>query len=120
MFLPEAKKVIYLLLSAFICVLLRFPCRADTKSQKAKAPPAQKLPALHPKSILFVEKKPLAESAKAFYEVASEPKEMLLLNETAAGELIGADRDTYNEQLWKEIQKYFPPVSNEQTLELKH
>lgn len=79
-----------------------------------------KLANLHPKSILFVEKKPLDESAKTLYEAAEEPKEMLLLNETAAGELIGADRDAYNEQLWAEIQKYFPPVSHEQTLELKH
>lgn len=79
-----------------------------------------KLAALHPKSILFVEKKPLDEDAKTFYEAAQEPKEMLLLNETAAGELIGSDRDAYNDQLWQEIQKYFPPVSHEQTLELKH
>jgi pimeloyl-ACP methyl ester carboxylesterase len=80
----------------------------------------QKLAALHPKSILFVEKKPLDESAKAFYEAAKEPKEMLVLNETAAGELIGSERDAYNDQLWQEIQKYFPPVSHEQTLELRH
>jgi len=79
-----------------------------------------KIPLLHPRSLLFVEKKPLGDDAKASYEAAKEPKEMLLLNETASGELLGKDRDAYNDQLWQEIQKYFPPLSHEQTLELKH
>lgn len=81
---------------------------------------AQKLGKLNPRTVVFVEKQPVSDAAKAFYGAAQEPKEMILVNATAMEELLGEEKGQYNTKLWEEIQKYFPAVSHEQILELKH
>src|SRR3972149_9041973 len=74
--------------------------------------------ALYPKAILFVESKPLRSEAKALYEAAKEPKELLQMKETATGELIGEDRQMYSSQLIDKIHQYLPAVSHQKTLEI--
>jgi pimeloyl-ACP methyl ester carboxylesterase len=76
------------------------------------------MPKLYPKVLLFVDKTPPANNVLALYKSAREPKELLQMQETAAGELIGETRDTYNRQIEEKIKKYLPPVSNEKTLEI--
>jgi pimeloyl-ACP methyl ester carboxylesterase len=73
---------------------------------------------LYPKAILFVEKTPPRPEVVALYEAAKEPKELLQMNETATGELIGEDRQEYNKQLFNKIHQYLPPVSHQKTLEI--
>lgn len=78
------------------------------------------LPKLYPRTVVFVERTPLSDQAKAFYEATKEPKEILQVKNTATEELLGDEKEQYNNKLWEEFQKYFPAVSNEQTLELKN
>ena len=73
---------------------------------------------LYPKAVVFIEKEPLNQNVRALYEAAREPKELLHLPDTAAGELIGEARATYNREVEQKIKKYLPPSSNEKTLEL--
>jgi len=71
---------------------------------------------LYPKAVVFIEKEPLNDRIRALYDAAREPKELLRLKDTAAGELIGPDRETYNKEVEQEINKYLPISSNEKTL----
>ena len=73
---------------------------------------------LYPKAVVFIEKEPLNSSVRALYEAAREPKELLTLKDTAAGELIGPDRDTYNTEVEQKIRKYLPISNNERTLDI--
>jgi uncharacterized protein len=73
---------------------------------------------LYPKAVVFIEKEPLNDRVRALYESAREPKELLNLKDTAAGELIGTDRETYNTEVEQKIRKYLPPSSNERTLDI--
>ena len=73
---------------------------------------------LYPKAVIFIEKEPLSDRVRALYEAAREPKELLNLPDTAAGELIGQSRETYNTQVEQKIKKYLPPSNNEKTLDL--
>jgi alpha/beta superfamily hydrolase len=73
---------------------------------------------LYPKAVVFIEKEPLSENVRALYEAAREPKELLHLPDTAAGELIGEARVTYNREVEEKIKKYLPPSNNEKTLDL--
>jgi hypothetical protein len=73
---------------------------------------------LYPKAVVFIEKEPLSENVRQLYEAAREPKELLHLQDTAAGELIGEARVTYNREVEEKIKKYLPPSNNEKTLEL--
>jgi len=73
---------------------------------------------LYPKAVVFIEKDPINAQVRALYEAAREPKELLNLNDTAAGELIGTDRETYNLEVEQKIKKYLPPSNNERTLEI--
>jgi len=77
-----------------------------------------KMPSLYPKAVVFVEKKPLQNSVKQLYEAAKEPKELLLLDETAEGELMGDLRQAYNDQVGDKIIKYLPSVTHEKTIDL--
>jgi pimeloyl-ACP methyl ester carboxylesterase len=79
----------------------------------------QKMPLLYPKAVVFVEKKPLRPEVKKLYESAREPKELLLLDETAVGPLIGKDRDEYSAALRQKIRQYLPPTSETTAIELK-
>lgn len=73
---------------------------------------------LYPKAVVFIEREPLNDSVRALYEAAREPKELLHLKDTAAGELIGPDRETYNIEVEQKIKKYLPPSNNEKTLDI--
>jgi pimeloyl-ACP methyl ester carboxylesterase len=73
---------------------------------------------LYPKAVIFIEKEPLDPSVRALYEAAREPKELLTLKDTAAGELIGPERDTYNTEVEQKIRKYLPISNNERTLDI--
>ena len=73
---------------------------------------------LYPKAVVFIEKDPLNARVRALYEAAREPKELLTLKDTAAGELIGPDRDTYNKEVEQKILKYLPTSNNERTLDI--
>ncbi len=73
---------------------------------------------LYPKAVVFIEKEPLNTRVRALYEAAREPKELLTLKDTAAGELIGQDRDTYNTEVEQKIRKYLPISNNERTLDI--
>lgn len=77
------------------------------------------LPLLYPRPVVFVEKKPLRPETKRLYEAAREPKELLLLNETAGGDLIGDARKEYEVQLAQTIRKYLPPAVSGKVIELK-
>jgi len=79
---------------------------------------ARLLPSLYPKGILFIEREPLRPEVKALYDAAREPKEMLLLKDTAVGDLLGKDKDTYLQQVKDKIHKYLPPESEQPTLHL--
>jgi pimeloyl-ACP methyl ester carboxylesterase len=74
------------------------------------------MPRLYPRAVVFIEKDPLKADVRALYEAAREPKELLILKDTAAGELIGPERDTYNTEVEQKIRKYLPISSNERTL----
>jgi pimeloyl-ACP methyl ester carboxylesterase len=76
------------------------------------------LPLLYPRAVVFVEKKPLRPDVKSLYDASREPKELLQLDETAAGDLIGDARKIYEVQIAQKIRKYLPPVVKEQVLEL--
>ncbi len=76
------------------------------------------LPLLYPRAVVFVEKKPLRADVKELYEAAREPKELLQLDETAGGDLIGEARVVYEVQIAQKIRKYLPPVVKEQVMEL--
>jgi pimeloyl-ACP methyl ester carboxylesterase len=81
----------------------------------------EELPLLYPRTVVFVEKKPLRPEVKALYESAREPKELLQLDETAAGDLIGDARKAYENQIAEKVRKYLPPIVKEQTIDLsKH
>ena len=73
---------------------------------------------LYPKAVIFIEKDPLSDHVRQLYDSAREPKELLHLPDTAAGELIGAARETYNNEVEQKIKKYLPPSNNEKTLDL--
>lgn len=76
------------------------------------------VPTLYPKPILFVEYNPPNDYAKLLYAEAKEPKELIQLGETAAGELTGEVRERYKDELEKKIAKYLPPVVQNITIEL--
>jgi pimeloyl-ACP methyl ester carboxylesterase len=76
------------------------------------------LPELYPRAVVFVDKKPLNKEVKKLYDSAREPKEVILLNETASGDLIGDSRKEYEVQLSQQIRKYLPPVVTEQVIDL--
>jgi pimeloyl-ACP methyl ester carboxylesterase len=78
----------------------------------------EELPLLYPRAVVFVEKKPLRPEAKALYDAAREPKELIQLEETAAGDLLGDPRKAYEMQITQKIRKYLPPFVKEQTMEL--
>jgi pimeloyl-ACP methyl ester carboxylesterase len=81
----------------------------------------KELPLLYPRAVVFVEKKPLRPEVKALYESAREPKELLQLDETAAGDLIGDDRKEYEDLVAENVRKYLPPIVKEQIMDLsKH
>jgi hypothetical protein len=77
------------------------------------------IPTLYPKPILFVEQNPPNEYAKLLYAEAKEPKELIQLGETAAGELTGDTRERYKDELEKKIAKYLPTVVQSTTIELE-
>ena len=79
---------------------------------------AADLPALYPRAVLFAEKNPPSETARKLYEAAKEPKELLQLGETASGELMGESKIKYKQELLVKILEYFPPQTDQQTLEL--
>lgn len=76
------------------------------------------IPLLYPRTVVFVEKRPLRPEVKSLYEVAREPKELLQLDETAMGDLIGDPRKVYEVQIAQKIRKYLPPVLKGQVLEI--
>jgi len=76
------------------------------------------MPRLYPRAVVFIEKDPLSDRVRALYEAAREPKELLILNDTAAGELIGPDRENYNTEVEQKIRKYLPISNNERTLDI--
>ena len=73
---------------------------------------------LYPKAVIFIEKEPLNDPVRQLYDAAREPKELLHLQDTAAGELIGESRERYNTEVEEKIKKYLPPTRGEKTLEL--
>ncbi len=73
---------------------------------------------LYPKAVVFIEREPVNSSVRALYDAAREPKELLQLEDTAAGELIGKARETYNIEVEQKIKKYLPPVNSQKELEL--
>jgi pimeloyl-ACP methyl ester carboxylesterase len=73
---------------------------------------------LYPKAVIFIEKEPLTQEVRSLYEAAREPKELLDLPDTAAGELIGEAREIYNREVEAKIKKYLPPSNPEKILEL--
>lgn len=68
--------------------------------------------------VVFIETTPPNPAALKLYQAAKEPKELLQLGETAADDLMGDSRSRYKEELQKEIRKYFPPVTDQTTLEI--
>lgn len=80
---------------------------------------AQKMRLLYPEAVVFVEKKPLREKVKTLYDATREPKELLQMEETAAGALMGDFRVAYNREVGEKIQQYLPPVSDQPMIELK-
>lgn len=81
---------------------------------------AGRMPALYPKTVLYVEKKPLRDDVKALYEATKEPKELIQLDETASGELIGDLRLKYTREIETKILEYLPAIGSGQTLELSN
>jgi pimeloyl-ACP methyl ester carboxylesterase len=76
------------------------------------------MPRLYPKAVIFIEKEPLSDGVRALYEAAREPKELLHLPDTAAGELIGPSREKYNTEVEQKIKKYLPASSNEKSVDV--
>ena len=68
--------------------------------------------------VVFVETTPPNLIALSLYQSAKEPKELLQLGETAADDLMGDSRTRYKDEIMKIIQKYFPPLTDQQTLEI--
>lgn len=68
--------------------------------------------------VVFVETTPPNIIALKLYDAAREPKELLQLGETAADDLMGDSRTRYKDEIMKIIHKYFPPVTDQQTLEI--
>lgn len=78
----------------------------------------QQMADLYPKTVIFIEKEPLRKQAKDLYDVTREPKELLLLHQTATGELLGEDRQAYVSEVSGRVRKYLPPFNNEKQIEL--
>lgn len=79
---------------------------------------AQSMPLLYNRPVVFVETTPPNGDALKLYDATKEPKELLQLGQTAADDLMGDARARYREEIQKEITKYFPPITDQQTLEL--
>jgi pimeloyl-ACP methyl ester carboxylesterase len=76
--------------------------------------------ALYPKTVVFIEQKPVPKEVVELYDAAREPKELLEVVVAADGELLGPARDEYNRQVSEKVLKYLPAVNHERTLELSH
>ncbi|HSP06197.1 MAG TPA: alpha/beta fold hydrolase, partial [Acidobacteriota bacterium] len=76
------------------------------------------MPRLYHRPVVFVETTPPNPPARSLYDAAREPKEMLQLGETAADDLMGDSRTRYKEEIGKILKKYFPPVTDQQTMEI--
>ncbi|PWT91619.1 MAG: hypothetical protein C5B54_04975 [Acidobacteria bacterium] len=102
----------------FLIQMVEWNLKHGMKIPDTKLNLVKQMPQLYPKAVLFVEKNPLSPDSKALYDATKEPKELIQLGETAEGDLIGDARATYNKNVEMKIEKYFPPMNGEQTIEL--
>jgi alpha-beta hydrolase superfamily lysophospholipase len=109
-FLSFSRRVMVKAIDLNLKHMLKIPStNLNLRSQMAR---------LYPKAVIFIEKDPLHERVRTLYEAAREPKELLHLQDTAAGELIGKAREIYNAEVEQKIKKYLPPSGTQRTLDL--